>query len=115
MGERSRSDVRLLGVGGEVDQLGHMVGHRRQLGQAPLGQRLHPHLEAEVGDDRHQVAVAHPLPIAVDGPLDLGGPTGHARQGVGHPTAGVVVQVYTHLAVHGSDHYRDHLLHLARK
>ena len=115
VGERRGPDIRLLGIGGEVDQLGHVVGHRRQLGEPPFGQRLHPHLEAEVGDDRHQVAVADPLPVAVDGSLHLGGSTGHAGQGVCHPTAGVVVQVHAHLAVHCCDHRRDHLLHLAWK
>ena len=112
MSERRGPHVGLLGIGSKIDQLGHVVGHRRQFGQATLGQRLHAHLEAEIGHDGHQVAVADPLAVTVDGPLNLRGSSGHAGQGVGHPAAGVVVEVHTDLTVHGRHHVADRGPHL---
>src|SRR3990172_4557845 len=45
----------------------------------------------EAGDDRAEVGVPAPLPVAVDRPLDLCRPALHRRQGGGHCHLGVVM------------------------
>ena len=93
VGEGLGPHVGLLGVGSEVDDLGDVVGHRGEPVEVTLGKCLHAHLETEVGDYGHQVAVSDPLAIAVYRPLNLSSPGGYSGQGVGYPTAGVVVKV----------------------
>ena len=51
------------------------------------------HLELEVGDGGYQVAVAAPLPDAVDRTLHVRRTGLDRRQGVRHAAAGVVVGV----------------------
>ena len=109
MGESAGPDVGLLGVQGKVDQLGHVVRHRREHRQAALRQCLHTHLQFQVGDDRHQVAVADPLAVAIDSALHVNRPGLNRGQRVGHPAAGVVVKVDADIAVHVGDHSRDRL------
>ena len=56
-------------------------------------------LEREVGDGGRQVGVAGPLAVAVDAPLDLGGPGLDGGQRVGHRAPGVVVEVDAELGL----------------
>ena len=115
VGERRGAHVRLLGVRNPVDHLRHPPGHRRQQLQPLRRQRRHAHLQAQVGNDRNQVAVAGALAVAVDGALHLGGPGPHAGQGVGHPAAGVVVQVHPHRCAEGVHDLGHDGVHLVRQ
>ena len=56
--------------------------------------RLDPHLQREVRDDRGEVAVAGALAVAVDRALHLDRAAAHAGERVGHAGAGVVVEVH---------------------
>ena len=94
VGERRRADVRLLGVEGHVDQLGHVVGHGREALHAVGRDGGDAHLQGQVGDDSREVAVARPLAIAVDRALHVGCATAHARQSVGHAAPCVVMGVH---------------------
>ncbi len=105
-------DERLLGIGGDVDQLRDVVGHRGEQGQ-PVGRDGgDPQLEREVGYDGGQVGVARPLAVAVDAPLDVGGADRHAGQRVGHRAATVVVEVDPDLGLEAVEHGAHDPLHL---
>ena len=79
VGEDRGTDEGLLGVGGDVDQLGDVVGHRGEQLQ-PIGRDGgHPQLEGEVGDRGGQVGVAGALAVPVHAALDVGGPTDPRR------------------------------------
>ena len=93
VGEDRGADVGLLRVGGDVDELGDVVGHRRQPLHAVGGDGADVEFEGQVGDRRGQVGVARPLAVAVDAPLHLGGPGAHRGERVRHRHAGVVVAV----------------------
>ena len=74
VGERVAPHVGRVGIGREVEQLGDVVGRRRERRQLGVGEALVAELELEVGDDRDEVGVAAPLAVAVHRPLDVGGP-----------------------------------------
>ena len=93
VGEDRVADVGLLRVGCDVDQLGDVVGHRRQALQAVGRDGADVQLERQVGDGGRQVGVAGPLAVAVDAALHLGHPGLDGDQRVGHGAAGVVVAV----------------------
>ncbi len=93
VGEGRPAHVRLVVVGRDVDDLGHVAGHVGQLGQAAGRDRLELGLEFEVGQDADQVGVAAALAVAVDGALDVPGAVHHRGQRVGHRQLRVVVAV----------------------
>ena len=70
-----------------------MVRHLGQPFQATLGQCRHTHLQREVDDDGHEIAVTDSLAVAVDRALHLGRTRAHRGQRVGDAAAGVIVQV----------------------
>ena len=106
VGEDRRTDEGLLRVGGDVDQLGDVMGHRgEQLQPLPTGW-CHPQLQGEVRDGRRQVRIAGPFAVAVDAPLDVGGTLPHRSQRVGHGTAAVIVEVDTDLRLETTQHAR---------
>ena len=74
VGERVATHVGRVGIGREVEQLGDVVGRRRQRRQLGVGEALVAELELEVGDDRDEVGVAAALAVAVHRALDVGGP-----------------------------------------
>ena len=115
MGEGRGPHVGLLGVGGEVDQFSHMMGHGSEFSETTLRQSLHPHLQGQVGDDRHEVAVTDPLAIAVDSALHVGCTRGDSSQGVGHTTTSVIVEVHANSTVHSGHHVTHHGLDPAGK
>ena len=91
--ERVTTDVRLVGVRGEVQQLVEEVGGRGQRRQLLVREALVAHLQLKVGDDRGEVGVAAPLAVPVHRPLNVRDPRSHRGQRVGHTAAGVVVAV----------------------
>ncbi|MBS1264405.1 MAG: hypothetical protein MAG471_00226 [Acidimicrobiaceae bacterium] len=115
MSERCRTHVGLLRVDGEVHEFGHVVGHRSEAGDSPGWNRLDPHLEAQVGDDGNEVAVADPFSVAVDRSLHLGGSASHAGDCVGDATARVIVEVDTDGGVRCSDHLGHDSLNVERQ
>ena len=93
VGERVAPDVRLVGIGGEVE---HLVEEMRGLGERRellLGHALVAELQLEVGDDRDQVRVSAAFPVAVHRPLDVNRSAIDAGERARHPAAGVVVAV----------------------
>ena len=91
--ERGATDVRLVVVGRDVDDLGNVA---RKLGQVrePAGrQDLPVRLERQVGEDAHQVGVAAPFAVAVNRALDVADPVLHRGQRVRYRELGVVVDV----------------------
>ena len=97
--ERRRADVGLLGVRGDVHDLGDVVRRGGQPLQPSRRQGAYAHLQGEVRDDRGEVAVAGALAVAVHRPLHLHGAAAHAGEGVGDAAAGVVVEVDADLDV----------------
>ena len=91
--ERVASDVRCVGVGGEVEELVDEARGLAQRRELRLGQALVAELELQARDDRDEVGVAAALAVAVDRPLHVGRAGLDRRERVGHPTAGVVVTV----------------------
>ena len=94
MCEGRRPDVGGLRVQRHVHQLGHVVRDRCEPLHAVRGQRLDPHLQGEVRDDRGEVAVPGALAVPVDRALHLLGTAADTGERVGDPTAGVVVEVH---------------------
>ena len=99
MRERGVPHVRGLRVERHVHELGDVMRDRREAVHAIGGDRLDPHLQREVRDDRGEVAVAGALAVAVDRSLHLRRAAEHAGDRVGHAGAAVVVQVHRDLHV----------------
>ena len=51
------------------------------------------HLELQVGDDCAKVGIAHPLPISVDGTLDMNHPGSYRCQRVGNSATTIIMGV----------------------
>ena len=115
MGERRLAGVGLLRGRREVHQLGNVMRDRGEVLEAIFGDGFDAHLEAEVGDDRDQIAVAGALAVPVDRALHLHGPADHAGDGVGDATARVVVQVHADTAVDVGHDGLHRLLHVVRQ
>ena len=79
------------GIVRTVGQLVDEEGQFRQPGK--VRHRSHPHLGLEAGDQRGEIAVAGPLPVAVDRPLHLHRARAHGGQRVRHPEPAIVVRV----------------------
>ena len=77
----------------QVHDLGHVARHRGEPLESAVGQRRDAHLERQVRDDGHQVRVAGPLPVAVDGALDMRRAADHRSDRVRDCAAGVVLGV----------------------
>jgi hypothetical protein len=75
--ERVAADVRLVWIGGEVEQLVEEVRGRRERSELRLGQAFVAELQLQVGDDRDQVGIAAALAVAVDRPLHMGRALAH--------------------------------------
>ncbi len=107
MGEDRCAHEGLLGVGGDVDQFGDVVGHRGEQGQ-PVGRDgRYPQLQRQVRHHGGQVGIARPLAVAVHAALHVGGPHRHTGQGVGHGAAAVVVEVHPDLGFEPVQHGGD--------
>ena len=100
--ERRRADIGRLRVERHVHELGDVVRDRREPLEPVGGDRLDPHLQREVRDDRGEVAVADALAVAVDGALHLDRAAPHTGERVRHAGAGVVVQVHRDADTAGS-------------
>ena len=95
MGKGGGAHVWLLGVGREIDEVGHPMSNAREVRKVVLANGFDSHLEAEVGNYRDEVAVADPLAVAVDSALYVRGPTTNASESVCNTAAGVVVEMHT--------------------
>ena len=115
VGECRRSDIGLLGVDREVDEFSDVMRNRREVSEMPVGETSDPHLEFEVGHDRHKVAVPNPLAISVDRALHLGGAGSNRRKRIRYPTTGVVVEVDAHAAVDVRHDGRNRRLDVGRQ
>ncbi len=91
--ERVAPDVGLVGIGGEVEQLVEEVRGRGQRAQLLVGHALVAELELEVRDDRDQVGVSAPLPVAVHRALDVDRALLDRGERARDAAAGVVVAV----------------------
>src|SRR5918998_628677 len=69
--EGAPSHVRTVRVGGEVHELGDVVGGLGELPQTLVVEDLQAHLELQIGDRGDEIAVPAPLPDAVYGPLHV--------------------------------------------
>ncbi len=115
MRERRAADEGGLRVERHVHELGDVVGHRRESFEAVARDRLDPHLQREVGDDRREVAVPGAFAVPVDRPLHLHRATEHAGERVRDPTTGVVVQVHPDRGVDVLDDRTDRVFDLVRE
>ncbi len=91
--ERRPAHVGLPGLERQVGHLGDGPRGRRQRAQAARREQLVAPLELQPGDDREQVGVAAPLPVAVGRALHVQAARRHADQRVGHRAGRVVVEV----------------------
>ncbi len=109
-------DAPLVREGGAADErrasagtlVGDLIDEKRevaQLRQAFVAQDAKAHFELEIGDAGDQVAIAGPLAVAVDRPLDLRRARLDARQRVGDAEAAIVMRMDAQLG----------LLHLGQK
>ena len=114
-------DASLVGEGrgphvGSADvvlAVGQFVHKKRQLAQArQVGGDRDAHFELQVGHDGGEIAVAHALAVAVDGPLDLHRSGAHRRQGVCDGHSRVVVRVDSHGFADPGDHVAGDPFHL---
>ncbi len=93
VGEDAPAHKGLPGVGTHVGHLADIQGKLRELRMLFFRHAHKAHLELQVGNHLDQVAVARPLPVAVDGPLHVHGSFLDGRQRVGHRQARIVVRV----------------------
>ncbi len=93
VGEGARAGVGVVGRLRHVAELRHVLRHTRELREAVLSHAGGAHLQLQVGNDREQVGVAHPLPDAVHRALHARGAGAHGRERVGHRAARIVVAV----------------------
>ena len=104
VGEGAAADVGLVVAQGQVGQFGDKPGDARQAGKLLGAHRSVPHLEFEVGDDRAEVGVAGPFPVAVHAALDMGSALLDGSERVGDGEVGVVVSVDADDAAEPADH-----------
>ena len=111
--KRRHPHVRRTDVMRHVRQLIHKEGQIPQPGQ--IHSQLDPHLQLQVRNHRHQIAVPNPLPIPIDRPLHLTRPSTHRRQRIrdAHPT--IVMRVNPHWLAQMRDHLLRHLFHKLRQ
>src|SRR5215208_353097 len=93
VGEGAPADVGAVRVGGQVHELGDVIGDLREPLTTFVVYHLQAHFELQVGDGGAQIAVAAPLAHAVYGPLHVRRPRLDRGKGVRHPAARVVVGV----------------------
>ncbi len=91
--EGGDADVRLVGGGREVDDLGDGVRDAGHLGERAGREDLLAVLQLQRRDDGEEVGVAHALAVAVGGALDVGGARVDGGEGVGDRAARVVLGV----------------------
>ncbi len=93
VGERALTHVRAVLVRYPVCHIVHEPGDLLEPGQLLVGDALDVHLYLQVGDNRAEIGVAAPLPVAVEGSLDLIDPHLNRKEGICHGKAVVVVAV----------------------
>ena len=93
MGEGGDARVRLVGVGGDVGDLGDRMRDAHGLAQLALGEHGHAELGLEIGHDREEIGIAGALAVAVGGALHVGDARLDRGEGVGDGAAGVVLAV----------------------
>ena len=112
VGEGRRAGVGMVRRHRHVAELGHVLGHGRELGEAVASHTARVHFQLQIGNDREQIGVAYALADAVHRALHARGAGAHGRERVGHRATGVVVAVDAEgLAREGSAGGRDDLLH----
>ena len=105
--EGRRTDVGLARGGRHVRHLGHRVGDPGGVAEQTLRQHPPVQLQLEVGHDGHEVGVAGPLAVPVDGALHVRRAGLDGGQCVGDRAAGVVVAVDADAAL-GRRHHVVH-------
>ena len=111
VGERVAPDVRLVGVGREVQDLVEEVRGLGQRGELLGGHALVAELQLQVGDDRDQVRVAAPLAVAVHRPLYVDRALLDRGQRAGDAAPRVVVAVDPDCRSAGGRERRDDIRH----
>ena len=113
--EGSPTGVRLVGVGGDVGDLGDGVRDADRLLQRAVGQAVDAEFDLQVGDHHEKVGVAGALAVAVGRDLHVGGAGLDSGHRVGDGTTGVVLAVDAQSHARSLAHIGDDLRNAVRQ